>query len=192
MACPLCQNTERDIILTVGPDVNFGITSYDKIETQLKIVCNYRRTEFEKSGLHTATFLIDCAQNTFQVEAAGSETEIVEAAQQAYFFIYLHANCERCFESYLNSADLEFDAEKKSISNIQMDREGIYIAHEKDKFHISMSHDRNVMSVSRVYYHAELDTEIDDENIIDLPLVNLDLSNPEKVISKIKTLILFS
>lgn len=190
LICPICQNTSREIILTVGPDDNFGIASYEKEGAQLRVVCSYQRDRFDKKSLHTATFLIDCQQNTFQIEAISPDPEIVKAAQQAYFFMYMHANCERCFESYLNSSDLEFDIENKSISNIQMDREGIYIASEKDKFHITLSHDRNVMSVSRVY--PEQDGEVDDENIIDLPLVNLDLSNPAKVINKVKTLILFS
>lgn len=193
--CPICQEPSRNIILTVGPDNEFVITEFEKKGSELKLFCSYRQGNLSKKDksrapTHSATFTIDCLKNSYQVETAGLDPAIVATAKEAYFYLYINANCTGCDNSYLNSSDLEFYSEDKTIHNIQMEREGAYVSSGKDKFHITLSHDSGVMRVSRCY---DMDGEtIDDEKVIELPLVNLDFSDAPKVINKVKTLILFS
>lgn len=186
--CPLCKEPSRTITITAGPDDNFKLSQYEKIGPELKLYCKYRSDDKYKYNKFAsgATITVDCNSNEYTLEIAGDATH----NQNIYFFCYLHSKCNGCGFSYLNTSDLEFDDSNKHISNIKIDQEAVFFLSAEEKYHISVCHDSNIIMVSRCEDMG--DAMIDDPNIIELPLVNLDLSDRAKVVSKIKTLILFS
>jgi hypothetical protein len=191
--CPVCQDPDRYIDITVGPDEHFEIEDWEYDGGgQLRLNCSFRLDRTYKKnrpGSYTASYLIDCQQNTFQLTANGPDPVIANHAAGFEFFFHIFAKCVKCNYSYINTVDLELNKDH-TISNLQMDRESAYMIGEKDKYHITLSHDRNVMMVTRCQIIDK--TLEDEENVIELPLINLDFSNHTKIINKIKTLILFS
>jgi hypothetical protein len=183
--CPICQESSRTILLSVGPDDEFKLTEYQKVDSELKLFCSYHHDPKSSSGAYSVNFIVDCANNTYCVQGGGVDQQVVKKAQDAYFFCYLYGTCYECDRTYVNSSDLEFRATDKTVTNIRIEQEAVYFL--EDKFHINLLHDRNVMVVSPLG-----DPMMDDLRNIELPLVNLDFSKVPKVINKIKTLILFS
>lgn len=191
--CPVCQDPDRYVDITVGPDEHFEIEDWEADGSQLRLTCNFRFDRTDKknrASKYSATYLIDCQQNTFKLTTNGPDPVIANHAAGFELFFHIFAKCEKCNCSYINTADLELNNKDHIISNIQIDRDSVYMIGEKDKYHITLSHDRNVMMVSRC--QMKDNTIEDEESVIELPLVNLDFSNHSKVVNKIKTLILFS
>jgi hypothetical protein len=186
--CPICKNYNRNINVSLGPDDNFELMGCCKVGSEVRILCKYYHQGWRGSSC-LITFIINTTNNTYEVKTSGTPPA-TDVAKDSYFFCYLHAKCQGCNYSYLNTADIEFNHINKTISNIKMDQEGVYLVSEKDKFHISLSHERNIMMVSRFEEMGE--ATIDDPNIIELPLANLDFSDANKTINRIKTFILFS
>jgi hypothetical protein len=193
--CPICKEPSRTITLTVGPDDQFKLSRnipYEKIDSQLKLFCSFRMDMEDPDyvkGKCAATFNIDCDTNQYVVESGGTQL-LVKKANDAYFYFYVHSTCKKCNCSYVNSADLEFDRDSKRVSNIQMEREGYELLTEKDKYRLTQSHDRNVLMVSRLTEEEGL--RVNSDNVLELPLFKLDLSDIPRAVNKIKTLILFS
>jgi hypothetical protein len=184
LLCPLCKNPERHLELTVGPDEHFEIKEWKKIAAQLQIDCDFRYDREDKNspaGSYTASYLVDCQQNSYKMLAAGPDQVIADKATEVEFFFYIFAECKACNYSYLNTSDLEFNNVEKIISNIQLDRESLCLSQDENKYRIILAHDANDMLV--VPYKKKG---------LHLPLTDLDLSNPGKVIEKLKLWILFS
>lgn len=181
------------MLVSVGPDAVFSLNSFSKQDSVLELQCEYDK----KSNIYSVEYKIDCNTNHFDVKVTNvrenmPETRLPEAkVTRAYFYFYIQSNCQGCDCSTAHGADLELDILDKKISNIQLERESFWLLNEADKYHISILHDSNVMKVTRCYGIDEFDFREDDK-AISLPIVNLDLSNQQKVVSKIKTLILFS
>lgn len=191
--CPICKNPDRFLELTAGPDDHFKIEAWKKIGSQLQIDCSFRydREDKKSRGDHyEANYIIDCQQNTYQLLTNGPDSVLAGKVTEFNFFFQIFSKCKTCYNSNVNTTDIEFDNINYIVYDMEIDRESVYLLEEKDKYHITLSHDRNVMMVSRCFLQKE--TIIDEENVIDLPLINLDFSNPTKVVNKIKTLILFS
>jgi hypothetical protein len=195
--CPLCQVPSRTITLQVGPDDQFtldGNIPYHRIGSDLLIYSSFQidrqDPDYVKGNIAT-THIINCVDNTFELQVSDTNPLLAEKAKKSYFYFYVYANCSLCDNSYVNSTDIEFDPEKKIVYNLQMDREGYYLLSEEDSYHVTTSHDRHVVMVSRVEV-PETGVRIDNEKVLELPFFNLDVSNLSKAINKIKTLILFS
>jgi hypothetical protein len=206
--CPICQEPSRTISISIGPDEEWRLTEFQKEGSELKLFTTCTifdsdepedpelRRKFRKLNSCSATFIIDCDNNTFVLQGNrfafnDEDPKLVELAKKNATYIYLHAKCNRCDNTYLDTMDIGLDPISNTLSNFQIEREGAYLMSEKDKFHISLQHDRGLMSVSRMF-ESILSNIVEDEKVIDLPLVNLDFSNAPKVVNKIKTLILFS
>lgn len=195
--CPLCKEPSRTITMQVGPDDQFSLdknTPYEKMGSKLTLLAQYQMEKGAPDyvkGKCKVTYFINCDDNSFELQVGDSNPILAEKAKRAYFYFYLYAKCNKCDNSYVNSIDIEFDLENKTVFNIQMDREGYYLISDKDKYHVTLSHDRNVVMVSRVDV-PEAGVRIDNEKVIELPFFNLDVSNLSKAINKIKTFILFS
>ena len=188
LLCPLCKNPERHLELTVGPDEHFEIKEWKKVAAHLQIDCDFRYDREDKSspaGSYTASYLVDCQQNSYKMLAAGPDQVIADKATEVEFFFYIFAECKACNYSYLNTSDLEFN--NGSVSNIQPVRESLYLFQDNDEYRIILEYDENVMVVVPPPLQAESETR----GII-LPLADLDFSQTNKVIEKLKLWILFS
>ncbi len=193
--CPICLRSCREVVVSVGPDGHFILVAAQKQDNDtLFLQCTYKN----KRSIYSVNYDINCLDNTFKVtvpyvqEVAPGEVANTEKAKKAYFFFFIEGLCRECNCTSAHGLDLELDIVDRKISNIGLERESFYLLEGKHKFHVSPIHDRNVMLVSRCYPDDEGIGFIESDKTIELPLVKLDLSDQERVVEKIKTLILFS
>ncbi len=193
--CPICHRNCREVIVSVGPDGAFILVAAKKRDNGiLYLQCTYKN----KRHIYSVDYNINCLDNTFTVDVPRvqdlppGETPNTQRVKEAYFFFFVEGLCRECNCTSAHGLDLELDIVDKKISNIGLERESFYLLEGKDKFHVSPIHDRSVMLVSRCYPDDEGIGFIESDKTIELPLVKLDLSDQDKVVNKIKTLILFS
>ena len=193
--CPQCKEHSRTITMQVGPDDRFildKITPYEKIGSELKILASFQMQrgsmDFVK-GQCAATYIVNCDNNSFQLNIDESNP-LSPKAKAAYFYFYLHSKCGIC-DSNVNTTDVEFDLSNNATFNFQVDRESYYLRSELGAYHATVSHDQNMVMVSRLEFPDE-ETVVDEERVLELPFFNLDVSDVSKAVNKIKTLILFS
>jgi hypothetical protein len=186
--CPLCQKDKREISVSVGPDRFWSFVSFEKVENILKIICTYSY----KQNRYFVNYSFNCIDNTFLLEYSSANSSfqggLLEKAKEAYFFFYVDGVCPNCECSAAATTDLELDLQDGIVTNLQLEREKFFLLQEQDKFHVTLAHSSNIMRVSK-YFDSSYEEE-DDE--IELPLFNLDLTNQSKLVNKLKTLILFS
>lgn len=192
--CPVCQKSCRTIQVSVGPDDAFTISSFDKSDKDLLLRCvfRYRRIKY------SVEYLVDVENNSFEIESQKIDDGFdnhqdidVDKAKRALFYFYIQSHCKLCNGASSFSSDIEFDLFTRTVSNFGIERESYYIKNENTKFHITLLHDRNVMIFSSANVSKDGLIEIYGKPI-ELPLLNLDFSNTDKIINRIKTLILFS
>lgn len=191
--CPICLRNCREIAVSVGPDGAFILVTSKKQETSLFLQCTYKN----KRNVYSVNYDINCLDNTFKVDVSHVREIMAgeintERVKKAYFFFFIEGLCRDCSCTSAHGLDLELDIVDRKISNIGLERESFYLLEGKDKFHVSPIHDRNVMLVSRCYPDDEGIGFIESDKTIELPLVKLDLSDQDRVVNKLKTLILFS
>jgi len=189
--CPLCQDSCRIMRVKVDPDDAYKLISFEKTDDQLKLHCVFSY----KRELSKVVFEIDTHTNSLKTTVSDPVITIQTGGQfrakKAFVVFQLFGDCDRCACTHATSAEMELGLTNKEVGPPKVDREGVYLLENNDKFHITLIYDRNVMLVSRCFLDED-DIAVDDNKVLELPLVKLDFSNQEKVINKINTLILFS
>ncbi len=191
--CPICKKNSRTVDVSVGPDMVFKLDSFDKKPGVLDMSCSFTN----RLNVYLVDYHINCLDNNFDVNVRNVQMNNPHAkidkqkAAEAYFYFYIQGHCPECTWTWSYGSDLELDALDKTISNITLEREFFYIFTEKDHYQATLVHDRDIMYVSRIEKNED-GTLGETGKSIELPLVKLDVSDQEKVINKIKTLILFS
>jgi hypothetical protein len=188
--CPICRDVIREVSVSVGPDDAFTIKKWEKENHILHLHCTFKA----KKQKYKTVYHINCLDNSFTVDISEPvrTTERADGASAPYFFFYIFSDCKKCNNTHTNSSDLELDLLNKKVTNIGLEREGIYLLSEKDKYHLTICHDSNEIELSKMFHDDALGTLVDDNNVISLPLIEFDYSNVKKVINKIKTLLVFS
>jgi hypothetical protein len=110
-------------------------------------------------------------------------------ASKPYFYFYIQGHCHQCGLSSAYSIDLELDMFSKKIHNIGLEGDNFIIADGNHRLCIETYYDTNTMSLNLDKLPL---TNSEFQKIIQLPMINLDFSDPAKLIKKIKLLILFS
>lgn len=205
--CPICRGHCRRISISVGPDNIFKFVTYKKEENILKLYCTYRQRKQDK---YKANYIIDTISGKFGVEVVdmidvpdsemNADTNLDEEEQyrlrvkvsKTYFYFYINGECETCNSATVNSTDVELSHDKHIVTNMGLEREGIYIILPKDKYHLSIMYDSNKTQISKCIIDKLSYDIFDDGKIFECPIVNFDFSNLQKVVNKIKTLITFS
>lgn len=186
--CPVCQESCRKVQPQIGP-TNYSVQSIEKLGNILEIKTSIRF----RGGKFAVDFNIDCMSNTVQSTITAHPDdgdEPPQGANRAFTFLRLSSDCEKCGCTHSNSGEMEIPF-NGTISSVSLDREGLYLLELDDKFHLTLIYDRRAMLVSRCYMEPG-SMAIDDNKVLELPLVRFDFTNMDKVVNKIKTLILFS
>jgi hypothetical protein len=181
--CPLCQKDKREISISVGPDRFWSFVSFEKIGDILATTCTYKY----KQNRYFVNYSFNCNDNTFLLDSPSSQEGLLEKAKEAYFYFYIDGVCPSCECSAAATTDLELDLQAGIVTNIQIEREKFFLLQEKDKFHITLAHSSNIMRVSKYF-----DSSFEEDEEVELPLFDLDLTNQAKLVNKLKTFILFS
>ena len=183
LLCPICKN-KRDIDLLVGPDENFRLISFDKLDDKLILKCYFtsRRQKF------TIDYTIDCINNDFEL-VFGKPKEVDQSATGAsapYFYFYINSECKMCDATWTNSSDLELDILNKKITNIGLERESVRCLTHNRKYQIELDYENNLLIINNVNRGVAV------MPAFNFPLIDLDLTNQEKLFRKISTILTFS
>lgn len=193
--CPICKAPSREITISAGPDNHFKAHDYKKIDHQLLLDCTYKVfNDRYRVECYRVEYSIDCLTGTATLDVSDTQLQIAgfgNKATKSYFYFYLHGDCKNCEGSYINSSDIEFDPITKTFSGFTVERESFFLTRTKDMFHVSLLHDQKIMEISRCSMD-EYGFILDNDRIFESPLISLDFSDYDKIINKIRTLILFS
>jgi hypothetical protein len=187
--CPICQDVVRDVYVSMGPTEVASVVSQKKEEQYLHIGAAFKMFKKRYKG----KIIINCIRNTFDVAIDSLEDEMltINRASSSNFYLEVQADCKQCLNTMAVSSDLDIDLMQKTVANISISREGFYFLKGKSKYHVTLDHEANEMTVSKCF-EDDSGTIIDDNKPFTFPLINLDFSNPQKVINRIKTLLVFS
>lgn len=187
--CPICQDITRTPVVSVGPDEAVKIKSFKKDNHILHLHCTLE--------LGNRKFLVDyfinCLDNSFEFDISDPELSehSVDRASSAYFYFYINSDCRECNCSYANSTDLELDFLNSEITNVGLEREGVWLLKEKTKFAVVNSYTDQQTMIYKCNVNDEGMVEDDNRPFL-LPIIEFDYSRPRKVVNKIKTLLIFS
>jgi hypothetical protein len=103
-----------------------------------------------------------------------------------------NSNCAKCAGiSHLESSFMELDINNKQVLRIGLEQESIYLLQPKDKYHVTFYYRKSMMYITRCVLEED-GSILDENNIFKFPIINLDLTNQEKCVNKIKTILIFS
>lgn len=187
--CPVCKDAIRYMHVSVGPDEAFILKSFKKKNDILQLRCAFRAKKRE----YKVDYNINCQDNSFEFDISDPESCEVEVSKAStpYFYFYIQSDCKKCLATHVNGTDLELDFINKKITNIGIEREGVYLLDQKNKYHITLSYDSQEMIISRCYENDK-GIIIDDNKPFQCSIIDFDFSQPEKVTNKIKMMLLFS
>lgn len=182
--CPICQGSCRAITMSVGPDDVFSLNNYKINKTDsIKIDGSFNHQTFKTNLI----FHIDCKQNTFTIDIKAVEDfkseKGVYKSDKPYFYFYLYSKCHECDSSEANSADLELNFLQKKIIDIGVEHEVLYVLEDNSGFKIEYQYDENVVHICE--YKVLSPT-------LTLSSLELDFTDKNKLLNKLKTLVLFS
>lgn len=170
--CPVCQKNSRKIYVYIGPEDIFEIESYTKDNGVLDLCCFFIDTTRLKYDLDIN---IDCITNSFDITwPTGNCDKLNAILKDKFLYIYVQSFCKGCSDTY--SADIEASFLDKKFSNMKLEKEVVLL---KQWLLITNHED------SKMYL-------IKDRKKITLPIINFDYSDPQKVIDRLKTLIIFT
>jgi len=205
--CPICRTNCRDISISVSPDNIFKLISFKKEDELLKLYCTYRQRKQDK---YKANYVINTLTGKFGVEVLemmdsidsemNADTNLDEEEKyrlrvkvsKTYFYFYINGDCKVCNAASINSTDIELNWDGESITNIGIEREGIFIILPKDKYHLSILYDSNKTLINKCLIDKLSYDILDSDKMFECPIINFDFSNLQKVVNKIKTIITFS
>jgi hypothetical protein len=194
LMCPTCKDFDREVDVSVGPDTNTRLVLFKKENHILTLDIVFKA----KKQQYKIQYNINCLDNSFKVDiaeildfsAVEDKYKRTDRASAPYFYFYLFGTCRKCGNSFSNSKEMELDLLNNKITNIGLEHESIYILKNGEGFHLNLDYEKHNMSVAKF----TIDTTPDDivNNEMELPLIEMDFSNTEKVFDKIKTLLIFS
>jgi hypothetical protein len=187
--CTVCQDNTREVSISIAPDKVFELISYEKKDQFLILHCTY----FVNNQKSIFNYMVDCLDNSFQFQILHTEiiSEVNLTSDRYTSCFWFQSECKKCNQTYVNGNDLEFHFNTSLISNIGVEREGIFISSEEHHYHIVYSEDVMTIYKTRAWAPDEED-DMDQGPGIDLPVVAFDFSNQQKVINRIQTLLVFN
>lgn len=194
MFCPICQDTCREISVTLGPDGVVTPVHLMKLDENLQLVTSVQIREDK----YSITFNIDCIKNTFEFiisDKVSNPKDFVEKAARSSLFFFVESDCKKCMNSWTNGKDIELNFLTKKIENIGLEREEIWLTKTKDKFLVAYEYIEGYMSIDKLLESFDFDGLVGhhpSSSPTKLPITELDFKNYNKIINKIKTVLVFS
>ncbi len=176
--CHICKDNCRQITVSAGPEDQFVLVYFTKEENKLTLQCVYKKK-------FIANYTIDCTNNYFTVQGDAPNLE------KLYYYFYIQSVCRQCNATHFHSSDLELNLEDKTVSNISIEDEGTYLLNTKDMYHVTMHYGTSKIIVTKCFKDKD-GVIIDDNKVCVLPLVDIDFSNPQQAVHRIKTMLVFS
>ena len=188
--CPVC-NKKRYIDITFGPDIIASVKNFEFGTTlTILIVAQLKLPKYQLS------FNINTQNNIFKADIPQSTTEnweydkVIDISSRPQFYFHFYASCKECGQSAINTKDIFIDFMTKTTSNFGVETES-RILHDDDMiFHLSYDWENSEINIWR-YKDGEEEATGYRPNF-SIPIIDLDFSNQEKLITKLKTLHFYS
>jgi hypothetical protein len=177
--------------VSLFPDKVFELIRFEKVNQTLELYGTLKVLQ-ETSDFK---YIIDCVNNTFEFEVSNTQysLESVNRANRSDAAFYFQSDCDKCDATYANANDLEFDFSTKTINNVGIEREGVWLYKNNPYYHLQFSYFDNEMLIYKHIAKKEFSSDDEDMgNAIHLPIVDFDFTNQEKVIKRIQTLLVFN
>ena len=183
--CPICKEFCRKIDLSVGLDTHFSLLSFSKDENELEIK-SYLTINYKK---YMTIFKLNCLNDKyiFDIYSATSLEEVTISDFQIYFYFYMQSFCDVCDSASAYSSDIELDNTTNVVTNIGLESENFTLRKQNEVYKVTLDYLEDRMYV--LPYNEE---PFYKEKEFKYPIISLDVSNQEKAVDKIKTLILLS
>lgn len=167
--CPLCQKKNRKVSIE-DSSIETQIIHYRENDNKIKM-------RVQADPKKAISYDIDMHSNDFHYKC-NDRSELV--APNLDFLI-----TGKCPENHANAAGIfTLNASNKKIENIFYNKETLSILNVKCRYRISVLYNSDILLVSTL--------EDVKSKVHSFPLMDLDFAHPEKIITKIKTLLLFS
>jgi hypothetical protein len=187
------------VSITVDTDY-LTVVKYEKDDNKLTIHFVYGK---EKKELSLA---IDCKLNTIITQniyyealpSLSKNNDIKDysikmmKAVDDRLFVSIHGFCTNCRRSQTNSNDILIDlTNNKIIYDNSIQSEHFYLSHMEDNFHVSFLYHSETIVVSR-YKIDQHNSFVTVGSVFYGKMIECDLTNQQKLINKLKTLLIFS
>lgn len=183
--CPLCQDMTRTI--TLIPIWGGDILKHQKKGRILSVrgAANIGLQRYEM------TYDIDCVSNTFTVKQTKAVPNNNKISTNTGLEFYIMTVCDKCNNTSANTKPIDLNLASKKSNNFSMEIEGVYLLEGKYKYHLGFNHVNNLMFISKCFVDDDGGI-VDDNKVLNLPLINFDFRDVKKVVDRIRTLIVFS
>jgi hypothetical protein len=187
--CPLCKDVVRNMVVSMGPSNVSAVKTFKKVNQFLHVDARFHFFKKKYNG----KLIINCVTNTFEIAVEQIEDGdlLVNKSPSSTLYLELQSTCNECANTFVVSSDIDIDLLGKTLSNFSISREGFYLLKGKSKYHVSLDHESNTMDISKCF-EDDSGTIVDDNKPLRFPIINFDFSNTQKVINKIRTLLVFS
>lgn len=174
--CPICLDNSR--VPSITAEDGFFIHSFGIDNFKLKI-----------SGNNNFSKYISLAPVHFEIDLKTNISRIINHSNMDKVCLHFDAECNKCHSYVRSFITVYFKTE--TISNIKIYSEDVYLFNDSHKYHITFLYHDNYMLISSL----EIDqtgTLIDKNKVLRRAIINLDLSDVDKAINKIQTILVFS
>jgi hypothetical protein len=184
--CKICNESCRKFYVSTGPDDIFTIKNYHIYGRSFIIVgnCYIKNPKI-------ISFTINCQNNTFDFSIKEKDTNYninFNKANKPYLYFYIYSKCYKCDSYESNSSDIELDLFRHKLNGIGMEHETLYVLNDDVGFKIEYEYNENIVNISE--YNKNV---INKKALFALPdSLALDFSDKDKLLNKLKTMILFS
>lgn len=148
-----------------------------------------------QNSKYQLSFDINTQDNTYKVSFPKLKTEnevynkAASITNRPEFYFYIYSACKKCGQSSCNSKEISFDFQTKTIINLGIEEEIRILYDQEMIFNLNYNWNSQYIEVFR-YKDSELSKK--EPSSFHIPMTDLDFSNQEKLIDKLKTLHFFS
>jgi hypothetical protein len=181
--CPLCQDVCRE--MHMAPFLKGAlIDNINKQNNTLEFDCQI--TIVKKSSKNIKIhYVIDLINNSFESKTLDPSDEMTIINMS----VGIQGICKKCEGTLSISSSFDMEIKSKTISNFEIAKDSVTLFDENNYYCITVLNYSKQLLVSK---SSDKDSGHFISGAIILPFINLDFANPKAVISKIKTLLLFS
>ena len=179
--------------MSIGPEDSTKLVQHKKTATNLIITFKALLIQSYK-----ITINIDCNKNSFSltIKEIPDKSKNISSASNI-FYIYFNAECKHCLKTYCSSSDIEIDILNSKIGSCELERDAVLVNIDNRNYLIFYRNDTSCdPSVKKMFiYDCKYEYDLMTPKIgteIEIPITKFDYSDLDKVIQKIKTLLIFS
>lgn len=171
--CPICNSELENQIYFASPDY----------EANIPILENHKLIMFFYSHDNNFTVEINLKNNKLNFGYTNPDFSLPKKFLENQLFLYLNSVCKNCKSYNYSSCDIDVFLNSKEIGPIYIEREYFFI----DDYKLEYRYNSN----STITFSKKIEKSTQYKTLCKIKMIKLDFSNKEKLINKIKAIIIF-